>query len=228
MVSVAALDGTAVTANLQLAYVATITGTLTDGSGNPITDGAVTLFQSGQAIVDAQTNSSGVYTFLIIQPGTFDLAAAAPEGTFDTVTGVVVKTGSAVVQNFRSGTGTLAISVNGGSQSTSGDAVSLEDDVEGSLTVVGQTTVAADGTASFAGLAAGQYTVVVSDSIGDAGSAAVNVSAGGAAETAISLALQASAAGYDHRLLGKSSERRDGAVPVVHGPSADHFRDNCG
>ena len=60
---------------------------------NPITDGAVTLFQAGQPIVAAGTNSSGVYTFLVIQPGIFDLAAAAPEGTFDSATGVVANTG---------------------------------------------------------------------------------------------------------------------------------------
>ena len=94
-VSVTSLDGTAVTANLQLAYAAMVTGTLTDGSGNPITDGTVTLYQSGQAIANAQTNAAGVYTFLIIQPGTFDLAALASEGTFGVVTGLVVNAGSA-------------------------------------------------------------------------------------------------------------------------------------
>ncbi|MGO9114375.1 MAG: beta strand repeat-containing protein, partial [Thermoguttaceae bacterium] len=194
-VSVTSLDGTAVTANLQLAYAAMVTGTLTDGSGNPITDGTVLLYQSGQAIANAQTNAAGVYTFLIIQPGTFDLAALASEGTFGVVTGLVVNAGSAVTQNFQTGSGTLAISVNDGGQPVTGDSVAVEAIVDGALTVIGQTTVAADGTASFSGLAAGNYTVAVADDNGDAGSGTVSVSAGGSANTNVSLAAQATVVG---------------------------------
>ena len=105
-VSVSSVDGSAITADLQLAYAATITGTLVDGSGNPIPDGIVTLYQSGAPIADAQTSASGVYTFLILDPGTFDLAAAASDGTFNVVTGLVVNAGASVTQNFQVGGGT--------------------------------------------------------------------------------------------------------------------------
>ena len=67
--------------------------------------------------------------------------------------------------------------------------------MDGALTVVAQTTVAADGTASFSNLAAGNYTVSVAGTNGDAGQATVTVSAGGSANTNVTLAAQATVSG---------------------------------
>jgi hypothetical protein len=184
-----------VTANLQLASVATVTGTLTDSSGNPITDGAVTLLQAGAAITNALTNTSGVYTFLILQPGTFDLAASAPEGTFPVVSSLVVNAGATVTQNFQAGSATLTVAVSDPAQPVAGDLVALAAVVDGSPAVLSQATVAADGTASFSQLAAGDYTVFASSSTGDFGQTTVSIAAGGSVTARVALAAQAAVSG---------------------------------
>src|SRR5262249_45515948 len=49
-VSVTGVDGTSATADLQLSYTGTISGTLMDSADNPITDGTVTLLSGGNPI----------------------------------------------------------------------------------------------------------------------------------------------------------------------------------
>ena len=73
IITVTQVDGTTLTANLELAYSATLGGTLVDGSGNPIAGGSVELYLSGQPIASATTDTTGSYQFLIATPGTFDL-----------------------------------------------------------------------------------------------------------------------------------------------------------
>ncbi len=65
------LDNGTETANLQLAYAATISGQLLDSSGLPITDGTVTLYQSGQLIASAPTDDTGSYEFEVVIAGHF-------------------------------------------------------------------------------------------------------------------------------------------------------------
>ena len=194
-VTVAQVDGTTLTANLELAYSATLGGTLVDGSGTPIADGTVELYLSGQPIASATTDATGSYQFEIVTPGTFDLLATSPEATFPLASAIEVAPGSAVTQNFQAGTGTLAVTLSDGSQPVSGDTVGLEALVDGSETILAQATVGDSGTASFADLAAGAYTVVVSGTDGDAGQATVTIAAGASAQVAISLSPQAAVSG---------------------------------
>ena len=186
-VNVMELDGSAVTANLQLPYAAEITGTVTDGSGNPITDGTITLYSSGSLIATAETNASGVYEFLVMQPGTFDLSASASEGTFPTITGLMVAVGNTATQNFQIGTATLAVSATDGTTAVAGDEATLLMTVEGSPAIVDQAVVGADGSASFAGLADNSYTVFVSSATGDFGQSSVSLTAGQQGTASVSM-----------------------------------------
>jgi hypothetical protein len=171
------LSGPSATANLQLPFAASISGTITDSLGNLITDGTVTLYQAGSPVATAQTNALGFYDLLILQPGTYDLSTAASEGTFPVVTGIAVAAGSTVTQNFQAGSASLTVTANDGVQVTTGDSVGIEAVVEGSLTLLNETTVGADGTATFTDLAAGNYTIVVVSPNGDAGQASAAVPA---------------------------------------------------
>jgi protocatechuate 3,4-dioxygenase beta subunit len=194
-VSVTDVDGTPATANLSLAYAATISGTLTDASSNPITDGAVTLFQSGKAVASAQADSSGNYHFLILQPGTFDLAATAPEGTFNAAISVVVASGGSVTQDFQAGSSTLTVTVIDGGQSVVGDLVTLESIVDGVAQGQATSTVGADGTVTFSGLVAGNYTAISSNAGGDFGQATVTVPASGSSTLSVALVTQTGLSG---------------------------------
>ena len=212
-VAVTQVDGTTLTANLQLPYVATIGGALTDGGGNPLTDGVVTLYESDAAVATAQTNAAGIYEFLVFQPGVFDLAAAASEGTFPLVTGLTVNAGNTVTQNFQTGTATLSLTATDGAQPAGGAIATLEGLVDGTLALFGETTVASDGTASFANLTPGSYTVVVSASNGDTGQTDVTVPpAGASAGVTLSAGFRI---GNRHGQFVQPAERRGGAVPVV-------------
>ena len=153
------------------------------------------MFQSGNAVASAQTDSSGDYDFLIVQPGTFDVSAVAPEGTFNVATGVVVATGASVTQNFQAGNSTLTVTVTDGIQSVTGDTVTLDCSAEGSSQSVAQATVGTNGTATFSGLVAGNYTVTSYSASGDAGQAPVTVPANGSASASVVLTTQASLSG---------------------------------
>ncbi len=195
-VTVADITGaTPITANLQVAYSTTLGGTVADGTGQPITDGTISLLQSGSVIATARTNSSGVYQFLVFQPGTYDLSVTSSTATFNVITGVVVSAGSAVTENFQSGTGTLNVTVTDPGQTLLGIAVGIEGLVDGALTFLSQTALAANGTASFSNLAAGNYTVVVIGQNGDTGKSTVSVPATGTASTSIALTPQATVSG---------------------------------
>lgn len=193
-ISITSLNGAA-TANLRMAYAATVTGALTDSSANRITDGVVTLYQNGKPIANASTNGAGVYTFLVIQLGTFDLAATASEGTFPAATGIVVGAGEIVTQNFQAGSGSLTIAVSDGASPAAGDSVVLETLVDGSLKVVQQTSVGDDDTASFVDLAAANYTVTVTSSEGHSGQTTTSVATGAPTSIDISLVAAASVSG---------------------------------
>ena len=195
VVSITEVDGTAVTADLQLAYAATITGTLTDKLNNPITDGTVTLYLAGEAITDAVTNSAGVYTFFVIEPGTFDLAAFAAEGTFATAASISVTVGSTITQDFQTGTGTLVVAVSDGVTPVEGEYALLEADFAGHTNIVEQVAIAADGTATFSNLVAGDYTVVVVAANGHFGQTTANVVADATANANIALSTLATASG---------------------------------
>ena len=176
----------------------------------------VVLYQAGAAVATAQTNSSGVYTFLVVQPGTYDLSAIATEGTFDVAPGIVVAAGGSITQNFPPGNGTLTVSVSDGDQAAEGDSVALEATVEGTLAMLMQTEVDATGTASFTDLVAGNYTVVVVAPSGDTGQTTVAVAAGGSASTSVALAPQATLSGT---ITDSSSNPLDGASVFIQSTS---------
>jgi hypothetical protein len=194
-VSVTSLDGTVLTANLQLAYVGIISGNLTDGAGQPITDGTLTLFDSGSPVASATADQSGAYEFLVLQPGTYDLMATASQATFDLVAGITVKAGDALVQNFQSGSATVTLTVSDGGQAVAGDVVALASTVEGNLATLEQTNVGSDGTASFANLVAGNYTVIALGPDGDGGQSTSAVPAGASITVPLTLAAQGTISG---------------------------------
>ena len=215
-VTVTQVDGTTLTANLELAYSATLGGTLVDGSGNPIAGGSVELYLSGQPIASATTDTTGSYQFLIATPGTFDLLATSPEATFALASAITVGSGSAVTQNFKAGTGTLAATLSDGSQAVSGDTVELEAMVEGTETGLAEGTADASGTASFTNLAACNYTVLVRSSDGDGGQAAVTIPMAGSVQLTISLTPQATVSGT---VTDSSGNAISGAYVVLQSPA---------
>jgi hypothetical protein len=215
-VTVTKLDGSIVTANLQIAYAASIGGTLSDGAGNPITDGVVTLDLSGNQIATAQTDATGAYKFLIAQPGTFDLLAASGAATFAPATGVAVAAGASVTENFQSGSGTLGVTVTDANQPVAGDVVELASTVAGAPALLVSATVGTSGTASFVNLAAGDYTVVVQGANGDSGQTTVTVPAAGAATTSVTLAVQAAISGT---ITDSNGQPVSGAAVILQSPT---------
>ncbi len=195
-VSVTSLVGTVVTADLQLAYIGTIRGSVTDGAGKPITDGEVTLISGGTPVASATTDQSGSYQFLVLQPGTYDLSAVASEANLlDLASGIIVNAGDAMTQNFQSGSAKLTVNVSDASQQLAGDFVSLERTVDGTRAIVEQATVGSDGTASFGNLAPDDYTVVVTSPNGDFDQATIPVVAGSSTNTDLALTAQAAISG---------------------------------
>jgi hypothetical protein len=65
IVNVTDIDGAVYTANLQYAAAATLTGTVTDSSGQPLVGAAVSLRQGGEFIIANRTDETGGYTFLL-------------------------------------------------------------------------------------------------------------------------------------------------------------------
>ena len=193
MVSIAKLDGTQVTANLQLATSVTLSGSVTEG-GNPVSGAIVDLYQSGKLVASSQTGADGSYSYLLFSAGTYDVVASAPGMSFAAATGVVVALGSPVQENFSAGTASLQVTVTD-STSVTGAAVDLEQITADGTVNVGSLVVGADGIAQFSHLAAGSYTAVVTNANDRGASGATSLSDGQSGQLSIALASEAAVSG---------------------------------
>lgn len=184
--TITAEDGTVVTTDLQLDYVATLAGTLTDDSNNPVA-GVVTLYQNGSPVASANVSADGSYLFFVRHAGTYDIAASTDDGTFAPLTGINVSMGANVTQDLQWGDGTIIVAVSDGSDTLEGEMAALEVMFGNQPTFVMHTPIAADGTATFSHLIAGTYTVVVARANGNSGFVTVNVAANGTTHDNLSL-----------------------------------------
>jgi hypothetical protein len=195
-VPVTKVDGTVVTANLQVAIAAHINGKLTTNAGAPITDGQVTLYFSGQPVATANTDATGAYSFLLARPGKFDLVAISPSASFNPITNLPVAAGATVVQNFKAGTGTVSVKFTDAAQAVAGGNVFVDRlNIEGGSAEAGSQTIGTNGTATFANLVPGQYQVVAALSNGDTGQATITVVAGKTVNATVTLSSMSSASG---------------------------------
>jgi len=158
-VTVSAVNGPSVTANLKLGYVATLSGTLSDSNGDPVTDGVVNLYLSGQSVATASTDSDGQYTFLIVEPGTFDVIASADDAAFAPVQSLEVAAGDALVQNFAAGSGTIQVTLSDSIGAIAGTNVVISYEWDGATIPAGVAATDSSGSVTFSNLIAGSYAI---------------------------------------------------------------------
>jgi len=97
-------------------FNASLTGTVQDSSGAAIPGAKVTLTNSGtQQVRTLTTNGSGVYSFNELAPGTYTVAATAPNFSSETVSNVVVtaETPRDVNVTLKPGKASDTVTVNG-------------------------------------------------------------------------------------------------------------------
>lgn len=194
-VTITALDGTAVTANLSIALSASLAGVVYDGQGNPIANATVALMQSGELIDSLSTDSNGHYSFYIVQPGTYTLQASSLAASFLPVDDIQVSGTSAITQDIRSGSGSLQIDVADPGQSLAGDSVALY--LEGTVAPIpcGFATLDASGMATFGDLSDGTYVARVAGADDHGQAAAAHLVGGVNVEIGVSLVQQLTLSG---------------------------------
>jgi hypothetical protein len=141
-----------------------ITGVVLGADGvTPVSLATVTLSQAGQIIAAAQADTNGAYTFRILVPGAYQLAASSSAGLSGSQNISVPASGSQVAPTLVFGGDTLGITVT----DQSGNALSAANVVVFPATggpvvseVFGQ-PASSSGTCSFGGLVSGPYTILV-------------------------------------------------------------------
>ena len=178
-------------ADLSIAPVGMIEGTLTLADGTPVASGQVQLVRDGAVIAHAETDGAGHYLFHLLQTGTYSLTAGIGDGSasFPAADSFVVTSGQTINRNFIAGTARAAVSF-----AFAGTAlVTLSQLHSGHVSPL-TLTEASGGFISFGQLAAGEYEVAVSaDRF--AGTTRFTVGAGGEAEVNVPLVLQATLSG---------------------------------
>ncbi len=155
--------------NFTLNLAGTITGQVFGPDGTtPLGNVTVGLFQNGQELLTTDTDHAGNYTFLILQPGTYDVAAGASLLSFPVRGNVSVTGGGApITVNFVAGQSTFEgklVDTTTGSP-IGGATVEVVDPHLGFSLSPPDLTTATDGTFQVNGLAAGTYEVVLQDSV---------------------------------------------------------------
>jgi hypothetical protein len=174
-----------------------------DGSGGtaPVPSATVSVLPPGDsdpdhAIATTGSNDQGAYTFLSIDPGTYDLLAVHGDDQ-GTVSGVVVTVAHVTPVDITIGTagatggiaGTITHDDGTGNQIPAGGAAvhAMPPGVTDPALAIASTTTAADGTYALDGLQAGTYDVLAILGASQTTAPGVTVTAG--AETTVNLAL---------------------------------------
>ncbi|HEX8342998.1 MAG TPA: carboxypeptidase regulatory-like domain-containing protein, partial [Tepidisphaeraceae bacterium] len=108
-VTVGALTGPAADVDVALPVAGTVTGTLTNGVGQPVR-GFVRVYAGTTYVGSTQANAQGRYELLVRAAGAYTLLAESTGGTFGAVN-VNVTTGANLVQNFAAGSRKITVNV---------------------------------------------------------------------------------------------------------------------
>ncbi|HZL37246.1 MAG TPA: FG-GAP-like repeat-containing protein, partial [Tepidisphaeraceae bacterium] len=158
-VKVVQLDGTLVSANIAISYSTTISGTLLDAAGSPI-QGSVSLYEGGELVTTAQSDSSGTYGFLLSQGGQFELQGVASSATFAPIS-LTINSGDNAVQNIAAGSSTLTLNMSSPGASPTGTPVNLFEYTGNGLIYCESTNLDSNGDATFGAMAQGSYRVTI-------------------------------------------------------------------
>ncbi len=145
------------TATITIA-VATVSGTVTDSSGNPLGSVAIAASDPTGPIVSTATAADGTYTLLLTAAGSYSVSAvgSAFGAATQPVTAALDNTSTA---NFQAGTASLAVSVTATSNPVNGATVELTAGSGATTTAPIVLQTDASGSVSFSPLATGSYTV---------------------------------------------------------------------
>ncbi|MBE9216279.1 carboxypeptidase regulatory-like domain-containing protein, partial [Plectonema cf. radiosum LEGE 06105] len=159
-VTVTTIDGTVFTADLETpASVAQLRGKLLTANGEAIAGGNVRLIESGELIVNTQTNKNGEFEFRLLREATFDLQAIADGVSFTPITGIEINTGENIEQEIIAGNASLEVTVNGSNESVDGGTLILYQQVAQGRLAVSSKEIGTERTVTFENLALGTYEV---------------------------------------------------------------------
>jgi len=156
--AVTSLNGTPVTADLQIQVTAVVHGTLEDAGGQAIV-GSVSVIQNGALVGLVYTDAAGRYAVRVVNAGVYDFVVQG-EGAFPLVNGVTLSAGTVQELNFVAGTSRLDVTVTD-SASVEGSRLIVYAVTPGGNIEVGAETLAPGGAAIIRNLLPGNYEVVV-------------------------------------------------------------------
>ncbi len=168
-VTVAAMDGSEVAADLSVSVAAGVGGRVTLADGSPIAGATVALYVAGERVLADRTDETGRYDFHMLQTGRFDLRVWSDAAGFAAVTGVLVAADDHIDVDFAAGTGSLEVTVTDATDPVKNASVLLMVNVDGEGVPAGRAVADASGVVTFANLADGDYTVQVIGATGREG-----------------------------------------------------------
>ena len=187
-----------------------ISGVVTDSSsGNPVTGASIQLLQSNKPVTSLTTASNGSYSFTVVQPGTYDVSAAASGYGSTLSTNQSVSANGTTTVNFSlSVPGAISGKVTQSDGVTGITGATVTASINGD--VLGTATTNSGGNYSLSSLGVGAYSATATDSgYTSQTQSSLNVSSGGSTPANFSLATQ-SVISYTYDARGRLVGVSDG------------------
>lgn len=193
-VNVTAVDGDVFSAALVFSEVARVEGRLLRDDASAVADGDVNLLDNGKVVATTRSDLDGNYAFRLVRGGSFTVQAVAATGTF-TNTEVLVTAGETTTHDLVAGTGSLAISIDGGGHSIIGARVTIGKSAGDTNLIVDSQAVLDGLPIDVQNLASGTYVIDVRGSGNLGGEAIVAITNGVASSVTITLQMRSQLTG---------------------------------